>query len=162
MTTTSRTDRCFQAKGKCMPLSVSRGARARPWARRAEGGSSACAAPDAIASARHARRSFKGKIVHPQHWGPEDDLSYPGQRIAVIGSGATAITMLPNLVQGGAAHVTMVQRTPTYIFAGEEHDKLAVLLSKFLPESVTHSIMRWKNVSARTAPTEQLECTRLE
>merc|ERR1711879_1135560 len=59
--------------------------------------------------------SFHGLIVHPQLWRPEHDKSYQGKRVAVIGSGATAVTLVPNMAKRGAAHVAMVQRTPTYM-----------------------------------------------
>ena len=66
---------------------------------------------------------FEGQIIHPQHW-PED-LDYTGKRVVVIGSGATAITLVPNMTDD-AAHVTMLQRSPTYIMAVPAKDPLAV------------------------------------
>ena len=56
---------------------------------------------------------FKGQVVHPQQWGP--DVDYAGKRVVVIGSGATAVTLVPALAKSGAAHVTMLQRSPTYM-----------------------------------------------
>ena len=70
------------------------------------------------------RNSFRGLVVHPQHW-PED-LDYEGKRIVVIGSGATAITLIPALVNSGAGHVTMLQRSPTYIGSLPGVDPFAV------------------------------------
>jgi monooxygenase len=94
---------------------------------------------------------FGGRIVHPQQWGSEDDAAYPGKRVAIIGSGATAVTMLPNIAAGGAAHVTMVQRTPTYIVAQAETDATAARLGSLLPAGVTHSVLRTRNVLRGTA-----------
>eukprot|EP01047_Picozoa_sp_COSAG01_P009517 COSAG01_NODE_392_length_17668_cov_5.382264_2_plen_297_part_00 len=90
--------------------------------------------------------NFAGRIVHPQFWCAEDDVAYPGRRVAIIGSGATAVTMLPSLCEGGAAHVTMVQRTPTYIVAAPEVDVIARRLRRVLPEAWAHSLLRTKNV----------------
>jgi cation diffusion facilitator CzcD-associated flavoprotein CzcO len=70
--------------------------------------------------------------------------------VAVIGSGATAVTLVPNIAKA-AKHVTMVQRTPTYIVAAPAKDPIANTLSKFLPPSVTHPMMRWKNIALGTA-----------
>jgi cation diffusion facilitator CzcD-associated flavoprotein CzcO len=67
--------------------------------------------------------AFAGRIVHPQHW-PED-LDYRGKRVAVIGSGATAVTLVPAMAAGGAAHVTMVQRSPSYVVSRPSRDALA-------------------------------------
>ena len=86
---------------------------------------------------------FRGQIVHPQKW-PED-LEYHGKRIVVIGSGATAVTLVPALADS-AAHVTMLQRSPTYIVARPSQDVIANFLRKFLPARVAYAIVRWKNV----------------
>jgi cation diffusion facilitator CzcD-associated flavoprotein CzcO/pimeloyl-ACP methyl ester carboxylesterase len=86
---------------------------------------------------------FGGQIVHPQHW-PED-LDYAGKRIVVIGSGATAVTLVPNLA-GKAEHVTMLQRTPTYIASVPAVDPLANVLQRALPSSVAYPVLRWKNM----------------
>ena len=72
---------------------------------------------------------FEGLIVHPQHW-PED-LDYRGRRVVVIGSGATAVTLVPAMA-GAAAHVTVLQRTPTYVLPVPSTDKIAHLLRKVL------------------------------
>src|SRR5689334_15527301 len=86
---------------------------------------------------------FRGTIVHPQKW-PED-LDYAGKRIVVIGSGATAITLVPALGQR-AAHVTMLQRSPSYVVVRPAADPLAKLVRRYLPVRATYSLMRWKNV----------------
>jgi cation diffusion facilitator CzcD-associated flavoprotein CzcO len=86
---------------------------------------------------------FGGTVVHPQHW-PED-LDYAGKRVVVIGSGATAVTLVPAMAET-AAHVTMLQRTPTYIAARPSVDKLADYLREKLPAKAAYSVMRWKNV----------------
>ncbi len=90
---------------------------------------------------------FAGEIVHPQHW-PED-LDYAGKRVVVIGSGATAITLVPAMAQR-AAKVTMLQRSPTYVVSLPGVEPLAGFLRRFLPEKTVYSITRWKNVSIAT------------
>jgi monooxygenase len=86
---------------------------------------------------------FEGQIVHPQHW-PED-LDYEGKRVVVIGSGATAMTLVPAMAER-AAHVTMLQRSPTYVIARPARDAIAHLLRRLLPEKVAYTATRWKNV----------------
>jgi monooxygenase len=86
---------------------------------------------------------FSGRIVHPQLW-PED-LDYAGKRVVVIGSGATAVTLVPAMAKD-AAHVTMLQRSPSYIVSLPAQDPLADLLRKALPAKVAYPIVRWKNV----------------
>jgi monooxygenase len=86
---------------------------------------------------------FTGTLVHPQKWPP--DLDYAGKRILVIGSGATAVTLVPAMARE-ATHVTMLQRTPTYIVAAPARDALARLLRRFLPERPAFALARWKNV----------------
>jgi cation diffusion facilitator CzcD-associated flavoprotein CzcO len=86
---------------------------------------------------------FGGRIVHPQHW-PED-LDHAGKRIVVIGSGATAVTLVPALAET-AAHVTMLQRSPTYIVARPSRDNLAHWLQRRLPTGLADRAIRWKNV----------------
>jgi monooxygenase len=86
---------------------------------------------------------FTGPIVHPQHW-PED-LDYAGKRVVVIGSGATAVTLVPAMAET-AAHVTMLQRSPTYIVSMPGEDPIANFLRRFLPEKATYTVVRWKNV----------------
>ena len=86
---------------------------------------------------------FRGQIVHPQKW-PED-LKYSGKRIVVIGSGATAVTLVPAMADE-AAHVTMLQRSPTYIVARPSQDVIANFLRKILPARAAYAMVRWKNV----------------
>ncbi|MDI3408143.1 flavin-containing monooxygenase [Streptomyces cavernicola] len=88
---------------------------------------------------------FGGAFVHPQHW-PED-LDYAGKRVVVIGSGATAITLVPSMA-AEAAHVTMLQRSPTYILTLPEDDPVSVLLRKLrVPASVVHRVGRARNIA---------------
>ncbi len=89
------------------------------------------------------RERFGGQIIHPQEW-PED-LDYDGKRIVVIGSGATAVTLLPELAKR-AEHVVMLQRSPTYMFSWPDEDAIANFLRKVLPEKVAYGITRWKNI----------------
>jgi monooxygenase len=86
---------------------------------------------------------FAGRIVHPQHW--PADLDYTGKRVVVIGSGATAVTLVPAMAPD-AEHVTMLQRSPTYIVALPEKDRLANTLHKVLPAAWVYAMIRWKNV----------------
>jgi len=94
------------------------------------------------------RESFSGQIVHPQQW--PADLSISGKRIVVIGSGATAVTLVPALAQLGA-HVTMLQRSPSYIFSLPARDAVASLLAKLLPPRAAYAAARWKNIKLSTA-----------
>lgn len=87
--------------------------------------------------------SFRGRVVHPQKW-PED-LDYAGQRIVVIGSGATAVTLVPALAER-AEHVTMLQRSPTYVASRPSEDKLANWFRRRLPSRAAYVLTRWKNV----------------
>jgi monooxygenase len=93
------------------------------------------------------RERFRGEVVHPQHW-PED-LDYAGKRVVVIGSGATAITLVPAMAEA-AAHVTMLQRSPTYIASLPAEDPLATTLRRFLPDRFVYPAVRWKNVLVQT------------
>ncbi|HEY7935203.1 MAG TPA: NAD(P)/FAD-dependent oxidoreductase [Solirubrobacteraceae bacterium] len=86
---------------------------------------------------------FTGQIVHPQRW--TEDIDYAGKRVVVIGSGATAVTLVPAMAQT-AAHVTMLQRSPSYILALPAEDPIAKLLHRLAPAKLAYSIMRWKNV----------------
>ncbi|MFJ6378765.1 flavin-containing monooxygenase [Kitasatospora sp. NPDC092039] len=92
------------------------------------------------------RDDFEGTIVHPQHW-PET-LDHSGKNVVVIGSGATAITLVPAMATGpGAArHVTMLQRTPTYVLALPRVDKVALALTKALGEERGYAVTRFKNI----------------
>ena len=93
------------------------------------------------------RERFNGIIVHPQAW-PED-LDYSGRRIVVIGSGATAVTLVPALATT-AAHVTMLQRSPTYVVSLPGEDAFAVALSRILPSKLAFGLARWKNIGLMT------------
>ncbi len=86
---------------------------------------------------------FGGQIVHPQKW--PQDLDYAGKRVVVIGSGATAVTLVPALAET-AAHVTMLQRSPSYIVALPAEDPIANGLRRLLPSKLAYAIVRWKNV----------------
>jgi cation diffusion facilitator CzcD-associated flavoprotein CzcO len=88
-------------------------------------------------------KAFKGEIIHPQFW-PEN-LDYDGKRVVIIGSGATAITLLPKMTDK-AAHVTMLQRSPTYIMSVPAIDPVARALQKFLPEKAVYRINRIRNI----------------
>ena len=90
---------------------------------------------------------FSGEVVHPQHW--PQDLDYAGKRVVVIGSGATAVTLVPAMA-GKAAQVTMLQRSPTYIASLPAEDPLASRLRRFLPVRAVYAIVRWKNVLLQT------------
>ncbi|HVT64133.1 MAG TPA: NAD(P)/FAD-dependent oxidoreductase [Mycobacteriales bacterium] len=87
--------------------------------------------------------AFKGPIIHPQLW-PED-LDYTGKKVVVIGSGATAVTLAPAMTDK-AEHVTMLQRSPTYVVSRPAEDKLANFLRRHLPAMWAYGITRWKNV----------------
>jgi len=86
---------------------------------------------------------FAGRIVHPQFW-PED-LDYAGKKVVVVGSGATAVTLVPEMAKT-AAHVTMLQRSPTYVVSRPAEDRAANWLRGVLPVSTAYGITRWKNV----------------
>ncbi len=104
--------------------------------------------------------AFEGRVVHPQFW--PDDLDYAGKQVVVIGSGATAVTLVPSMAKGarGAAKVTMLQRTPTWMFSRPAKDRIANFLRKVLPEKLAYRVTRWKNITlqhlgfkrARTKP----------
>jgi len=86
---------------------------------------------------------FRGQFVHPQQW--PKDLDYTGKRVVVIGSGATAVTLVPAMADT-AAHVTMLQRSPSYILSLPANDHLADRLQRMLPAAAAHRIVRWKNI----------------
>ena len=94
------------------------------------------------------RERFRGRVVHPQFW--TDDIAYDDKRVVVIGSGATAVTLVPELAKR-AAHVTMLQRSPTYIVSVPAKDKIASLLHRYLPTAAAHTAVRWKNIALATA-----------
>ncbi len=86
---------------------------------------------------------FRGAIVHPQKW--SEEIDYAQKRVVVIGSGATAVTIVPEMAKT-AAHVTMLQRSPTYVVAAPAEDRFAIRLRRFLPSRLVHAIIRWRNV----------------
>ena len=87
---------------------------------------------------------FQGTVVHPQQW-PED-LDYAGRRVVVVGSGATAMTLIPAIAKT-AAHATMLQRSPTYVAAGPDKDVIANTLRKVLPAKAAYAVTRKKNIA---------------
>jgi monooxygenase len=89
-----------------------------------------------------------GTVVHPQHW--PADLDYAGKRVVVVGSGATAVTLVPAM-SAQAGHVTMLQRSPTYVVALPGIDTLAVKIRAKLPPRAAYAVTRWKNVAVTTA-----------
>lgn len=89
------------------------------------------------------RDDFNGQIIHPQFW-PED-LDYKDKKVVVIGSGATAVTLIPSMANE-VAKITMLQRSPTYVVPVPSKDKLAIRLRKFMPESIVYSIIRSRNI----------------
>jgi cation diffusion facilitator CzcD-associated flavoprotein CzcO len=93
------------------------------------------------------RESFRGPIVHPQSW--PDDLDHEGKRVVVIGSGATAVTMVPALSQR-AAHVTMLQRSPSYVASLPAVDSSTLKLRQAIPEPWANRLVRWRNVLLTT------------
>ncbi|MFJ6216916.1 flavin-containing monooxygenase [Streptomyces sp. NPDC092296] len=94
------------------------------------------------------REDFTGTVVHPQHW--PADLDIAGKRVVVIGSGATAFTLVPALA-ATASRVTMLQRSPSFVMSVPVHDPVARLLRRVLPEHRAHALTRWKNVRVSIA-----------
>lgn len=90
------------------------------------------------------QEAFKGQIIHPQFW-PEN-LDYAGKKVVIIGSGATAITLVPAMVKGGAGHVTMLQRSPTYIATVPSIDFVYEKMRKVLPEDLAYKLTRARNI----------------
>jgi cation diffusion facilitator CzcD-associated flavoprotein CzcO len=86
---------------------------------------------------------FQGEVYHPQFW--TDEIDCAGKRVVVIGSGATAVTLVPELAKD-AAHVTMLQRSPTYMASRPGEDKFALALQKHLPQKLAYATVRWRNV----------------
>jgi monooxygenase len=86
---------------------------------------------------------FGGQVVHPQFW--PDDVDYAGKRVVVIGSGATAVTLVPAMADT-AEHVTMLQRSPSYVLSLPAEDPIANLVRRVLPAKMAYSLVRWKNV----------------
>lgn len=95
------------------------------------------------APAFEGQESFAGRIAHPQFW--PQDLDYAGKKVIVIGSGATAVTLVPSMARQ-AAHVTMLQRSPTYVVSRPAEDGLANWLRRHLPSKAAYGLTRWKNV----------------
>jgi cation diffusion facilitator CzcD-associated flavoprotein CzcO len=89
---------------------------------------------------------FAGPVIHPQAW--PDDLSV--QRVVVIGSGATAVTLVPALVEAGACHVSMLQRSPSYVASVPSRDRVATRVRQVMPDAVAHRVVRAKNVVLST------------
>src|SRR5262249_41431797 len=85
---------------------------------------------------------FAGEVAHPQQW-PES-LDYAAKRVVVVGSGATAISLIPTLAEK-AAHVTMLQPSPSYLFSLPRIEPIALATQKVLPRKFAHSIIRWRN-----------------
>ena len=87
--------------------------------------------------------SYKGEVVHPQKW--TQDIVHAGKRVIVIGSGATAVTLVPEMAKT-AAHVTMLQRSPSYVVSRPGEDSIGLSLRKYLPSMLAYQLTRWKNV----------------
>jgi monooxygenase len=94
------------------------------------------------------RDRFQGPVIHPQHW-PED-LDYDGKRVIVIGSGATAVTLVPAMAER-AAHVVMLQRSPSYVVTLPAEDGISNFLRRVLSAKAAYAITRWKNVLLQMA-----------
>lgn len=93
--------------------------------------------------------AFKGQLIHPQHW-PEN-FDYTSKKVVIIGSGATAITLVPAMAKGGAAHVTMLQRSPTYIASIPSVDFVYDKMRKVLPEDLAYKLTRARNIGMQRA-----------
>ena len=100
---------------------------------------------------------FRGRMIHPQAWPTkvsadgktEEGLDYAGKRVVVVGSGATAVTLVPAMAKT-AAHVTMLQRSPTYVISAPEKDAIANFLRRIMPDMWAYRLSRWKNVGFMT------------
>ena len=89
------------------------------------------------------RENFLGQIIHPQKW--PKNLDYKNKKVVVIGSGATAVTIIPTMAEE-AAHVTMLQRSPTYFLSAPDEDPVGNFLKKFISSKLTYKLVRWKNI----------------
>ena len=89
------------------------------------------------------QEEFQGKLIHPQFW--DESLDYTNKKVIVIGSGATAITLVPAIAKK-AEHVTMLQRSPSYVISGPEEDSWSHSLNKILPIRLSYFLIRWKNI----------------
>ena len=89
------------------------------------------------------QEKFSGQIIHPQFW--NDQTDYENKKIIVIGSGATAITLVPSIAEK-AKHVVMLQRSPSYVVSSPSEDAINKFLRRFLPIKITYFLIRWKNI----------------
>lgn len=89
--------------------------------------------------------SFGGTVIHPQAW-PED-FDYSNKKIVVIGSGATAVTLVPEMAKE-AKHVTMLQRSPSYVYPVPDEDPVANRIRKFLPPKLAYRLLRWRSIAS--------------
>ena len=89
------------------------------------------------------RDDFSGQIIHPQEW--SEDLDYVNKNVVVIGSGATAVTIVPSIAEE-AAHVTMLQRSPTYYLIAPEEDAMGNFLRKYTNSKIAYFLVRWRNI----------------
>ena len=89
------------------------------------------------------QEEFQGKLIHPQFW--DESLDYTNKKVIVIGSGATAITLVP-AIANKAEHVTMLQRSPSYVISGPGEDSWSKSLNKILPIRLSYFLIRWKNI----------------
>tara|TARA_B100001146_G_scaffold193315_1_gene179835 strand:- start:4613 stop:6076 length:1464 start_codon:yes stop_codon:yes gene_type:complete len=87
--------------------------------------------------------NFSGDMMHPQKW--RDDIVYKDKKVVIIGSGATAVTLVPAMAKD-AKHVTMLQRSPTYVVQAPEQDLLAIFIRKYFTASLSHFLVRWRNI----------------
>lgn len=87
---------------------------------------------------------FEGQIVHPQFW--NDDIDYDNKEVVVIGSGATAVTLIPSMA-GRTKHITMLQRSPSYLVSLPSDDMVSMMLKKVSGNTIGSALTRWKNVS---------------
>lgn len=95
------------------------------------------------------KESFKGEFINPQFW--PQNLDYQDKKVVIIGSGATAITLVPAMSNGGASHVTMLQRSPTYIASIPSMDLIYDKMRKFLPEDIAYKVTRARNIGMQRA-----------
>ena len=92
-------------------------------------------------------QDYKGTLVHPQFW-PED-LDYTNKRVLIVGSGATAVTLGPSMAEK-AAHVTQLQRSPTYVVSRPSEDMFNTVLKRLLPAQLAYQATRWRTIIAGT------------
>ena len=93
------------------------------------------------------RDNFKGQIIHPQNW--PNDLDYSGKRVVVIGSGATAVTLIPSMAEK-TKHITMLQRSPTYYMIRPNKNPLGNFIRKITNNTVAYYVMRWQNINMQS------------